>query len=76
MTVTTTLELSLQPKTDGSGYTLIYRTASSTTGSGNPTNGNCPQTTFNTMVQADSPFWDLWTELRDAVVATELPCGG
>jgi hypothetical protein len=72
----TTLELSLQPKTDGSGYTSIYRTHANTTVSSYVgQNGACPQTAFNTAAQASQPMWDLWYELRDAVLATEWPCG-
>lgn len=69
-----TLTVELVPKTDGTGYTTLYRTQSSTGGVGTP--GSCPTTEYNAAVQANQPYWALFDVLRSAVVAIEWPCGG
>lgn len=74
--ISSTLVFSLQPKADGSGYTLIYRTNTDTGGLTYPPGGACPDEAYRGMITANQPMWPLFFALRDAVTATEWPCGG
>ena len=74
--ISSTLVFSLQPKGDGSGYTVMYRTNNGTqVSSYQGQGGACSKPVFDGAVTANEPMWTLFFALRDAVTATKWPCG-